>query len=226
MRSLEETLVSITQLIQQQTSLEEERRRLDERNLPPTIKEDIRESMGATLAKFEGHLTDALKTLVRFPPYHVRHTNVIGEFLDVSPFERSVFVMTKYPDGKVPEADQQLTRVIEAVRETVATSGFVPRLASDHSFHPGLWDNVELYLLGCSRAIAIVEGKTRGELNPNVAMEWGWMVGSDRKVLYLVEESFDLRRADWSGLLESRFPWENPAPAIQRAVGDWLKQKD
>jgi hypothetical protein len=85
-----------------------------------------------------------------------------------------------------------------------------------------LWDNVELFLLACSKGIAIVESKYKQELNPNVSMEWGWMRGMDRDVLYLVEETFDLSRADWGGLIQDRFPWAAPAPAITRAVEKWL----
>jgi hypothetical protein len=85
-----------------------------------------------------------------------------------------------------------------------------------------LWDNVELHLLGCSRGVAIVEDKYTKELNPNVAMEWGWMVGMGRRVLYLVEKSFKHARADWGGLIKEEFDWEKPADDIKQAVHKFL----
>ena len=54
------------------------------------------------------------------------------------------------------------------------------------------------------RRQAMVEDKYAPELNPNVAMEWGWMRGLGRRVLYLVEQTFTKKRADWSG--SSRHP--------------------
>lgn len=81
--------------------------------------------------------------------------------------------------GSRSPVDVQLEAVIQAVRDAVEGCGYIPRIARDNQYHPILWDNVELYLLGCRRGIAIVEDKYLPELNPNVAMEWGWMRGWD-----------------------------------------------
>jgi len=56
------------------------------------------------------------------------------------------------------------------------------------------------------------------ELNPNVALEWGWMKGVGKDVLFLVEESFNHDRADWSGYLNDKFSWSNPSQGIKRAI--------
>jgi|SRR5271166_3956316 len=61
---------------------------------------------------------------------------------------------------------------------------------------------------------ALVEDKYLPELNPNVAMEWGWMRGMGRNVLYLVDKDFSKQRADWGGLIESSFEWANPGTNI------------
>ncbi len=93
----------------------------------------------------------------------------------------------------------------------------------EEKYHELLWDNVELYLLGCSRGIAILEDQYKSELNPNVAMEWGWMRGMGKEVLCLVEKRFNHPRADWSGLIEDYFSWENPEETINPIVQNWLK---
>jgi hypothetical protein len=113
--------------------------------------------------------------------------------------------------------------VIEAVRAAVRREGFTPRMASDKEFHTLLWDNVVLYMLGCQRGIAIVEDKYRDEFNPNVAMEWGWMRGLHRDVLYLIEQDFDSNRADTSGYISKRFSWTDSKEDIERAITHWLK---
>src|SRR4029453_13123531 len=131
--------------------------------------------------------------------------------------------MTKFPDPKHNNPnDAALEAVVKAVRDAVQGCGYSARVASDVRYHPILWDNVELYLLGCSRGIAIVEDKYLPELNPNVAMEWGWMRGMGRDVLYLVEKNFQRKRADWGGLIEARFDWANPDADIQKAISGWL----
>jgi hypothetical protein len=181
------------------------------------IKEDI-DKQSRRIAK-------SIQDVIEFPPHHhKRHETQLEQFHQVASFEKSVFVMTKFPDKKnMAVLDQQLDNVIQCVRNAVDSCGYKARVAIDNQYHPILWDNVELYLLGCCRGIAIVEDKYLPELNPNVSMEWGWMRGMGRRVLYLVEKDFKLQRADWSGLIESPFEWDNPVPEIQAAISAWLK---
>jgi hypothetical protein len=169
-------------------------------------------------------IKEKLKRLLSFPPCHSRHFSKLGIFHSVATFRDSVFIMTKFPEGE-SDADAELTKVINTVSQAIKISGFYPRIASGSDYHDILWDNVELYLLGCSRGIAIVEDKYKPELNPNVAMEWGWMRGMGKNVLYLVEDGFKRRRADWSGLLEHRFAWDNPEGGVLPAVSKWLTGK-
>ena len=115
--------------------------------------------------------------------------------------------------------------MINAVSSAVAANNYVPRIASDKDYHAHLWDNVELHMLGCRRGIAIVQDKVKKELNPNVAIEWGWMLGLDRRVLYLVEKDFKQERADWKGMSNYEFDWANPAPDVDEAVKKFLPPK-
>jgi hypothetical protein len=204
--------------------LEQERIGLWNSTLPSAMKDEREGDLKADIERQRLRLLGVLMEMVNFPPQHLRHNKVLPQFHTVAPFEKSVFVMTKFPDPKDPApVNAQLGAVIQAVRDAVTAQGYVARLASDNAYHPILWDNVELYLLGCRRGIAIVEDKYLPELNPNVAMEWGWMRGIGRNVLYLVEKDFKKQRADWGGLIESRFDWTNPEPDVKAAIQAWLK---
>lgn len=66
-----------------------------------------------------------------------------------------------------------------------------------------------------------MEDKYRPELNPNVAMEWGWMRAMGKKILFLLEEEFNHGRADLVGLRSYRFNWNNPEVGIQAAIDSW-----
>ena len=168
---------------------------------------------------------DRLRSLVMFPPQHLRHFPLLEQFWRDGPYDRSVFVMTKFPEPGADPKATELQRVIDTVSAAVKAAGFFPRIARfPNNFHPGLWDNVELHLLGCRQGIAIVEDRYLPELNPNVAMEWGWMRGMGKSVLFLLEEAFDHRRADLGDLLDQRFEWTNPNPGIAAAVEGWLQQ--
>lgn len=188
----------------------------------PTYQEviDIQKESGH---RIEVLIKKRLKQFLLFPPQHSRHQSKLEAFYTVAKYDESVFIMTKFPEGD-SQQDSELTRVINAVSKSTIGCGYHPRLASSE-YHPLLWDNVELHLLGCCRGVAILEDRYKPELNPNVAMEWGWMRGMGKEVLFLVENNFKNYRADLSGLVEHRFSWENPEEGVERAVKSWLKDR-
>ena len=141
-------------------------------------------------------------------------------------YDDFVFIMTKFPDpvDTKPEG-KQLQAVISRVEEAVIARGYKPRIAWEKDYTRWLFGNVELFLFGCARGIAIVEDKYLPELNPNVAIEWGWMTGMGRDVLYLREQGFAHERADWSGLINYTFDWGDPKPGIEAAVKKFLPER-
>lgn len=181
------------------------RRRLDE---------DIRDGykkMRAIMERYE-----------REPERHfLRHSPKFGDFYKDGTYSENVFIMTKYPVDGEPGATE-LQAVIDAVVDGVSKRNYKPRLAKASNLHRWLWDNVELYLLGCARGVAIVEDKYAAELNPNVAMEWGWMIGMLRDVMFLREANFKHARADWDGLINHAFDWANPVAGIDDALDTFL----
>ena len=76
------------------------------------------------------------------------------------------------------------------MKDAVKAKGYRPQLAAETKLHPNLWENVECQMLyACARRIAIVEDRFNPKLNPNVAMEWGWMRAMKKPVLYIVEKA-------------------------------------
>jgi hypothetical protein len=166
-------------------------------------------------------IREILERFQQYPLRHSRHFAKLEEFICDGAYEQSIFVVTKFPDGH-EKHDQELRKIIDITRQSINECGYVSRLASDKRYHPMLWDNVELYLLGCSKGVALVEDRYKPELNPNVALEWGWMKGMGKDVLFLVEENFHHDRADWSGYLNDKFSWEEPDQGIKTAIQNWL----
>lgn len=196
-------------------------------NRAEAMKDEDARELEQLIARRMERIRRQLEEFAHFPHWHVRHSQVLGDFAKKGSYEDSVFIMTKYPDPKNPAVtDPKLKDVIDVVSTAVAANKYVARIASDQDYHAQLWDNVELHLLGCQRGIAIVQDKVKSELNPNVAIEWGWMLGLDRKVLYLVEKGFTQERADWKGLTKYEFDWDNPAPDINAAVKKFLPAKE
>lgn len=164
-----------------------------------------------------------LEDLVREPPHHLRHREKWLSLRDNGwDYDKSVFIMTKYPQPDGSTISAELQQIIDLIRDGIVARGFTPRLASEDQYYRWLWDNVELGLLYCRRGVALVEDRYAPELNPNVAMEWGWMHGMGRDVLFLQEQDFRHHRANWDGLLRREFDWTNPAPGIDQALDRFL----
>jgi len=225
MPEIEPTLTQLEQFFRfiqtAQTQLAELRR---ENYLDDEMYEQQRMTLAQQMRTYRNQMAGVLSLLCRYPPQHDRHFRKLSEFHREGSFDQSVFVMTKFPDGATPES-VQLSSVIDSVKAAVTARGYLPRLAMGQNYHRWLFDNVELFLLGCARGIAIVEDKYLPELNPNVALEWGWMVGMGREVLFLREQNFTHARADWSGLINATFEWTNPAPGVSAAMAAFLPQR-
>ena len=207
--------------------LERERAEVLNSDRTAAMKDEDARELDQLIARRTERIRRQLEEFAHFPHWHARHAQLLDDFAKKGNFEDSVFIMTKYPDPKNPAVtDPQLKNVIEAVCTAVAANKYVPRVAGDRDYHTQLWDNVELHMLGCRRGIAIVQDKVKSELNPNVAIEWGWMLGLDRKVLYLVEKDFQQERADWKGMTKYEFEWANPAPDVDAAVKKFLPAKE
>jgi len=162
-------------------------------------------------------IADALEMLVRYPPHLQKHAGKLKYFHDNGRvYEKSVFIMTKFPDGN-GTIDDELTKVIKTVQDSITRSGFHPRIALGHPrYFPTVWDNVEIHLLGCARGVAIIENRYKQELNPNVALEWGWMRAMDKDVLFLLEKDFKQFRADILGFIPDTFSWDGSATSQVR----------
>src|ERR1044071_7899395 len=156
---------------------------------PPDFQADYLANYEAALDAARDRIVNNLqKRVVRYPYYHERHFRLLRDFHAAGKYEESVFIMTKFPDPGDPGAPQ-LQNVIDAVSEGIRANGLKPRIATTQ-YHPLLWDNVELHTLACCRGVAIVEDRYRPELNPNVAMEWGFMRALGKPVLFLIEKDF------------------------------------
>jgi len=222
MREIEEILKDICEKRAALKQMEDQRVSILNSTLNPALRDELTQPLQKYMAKAKEEVEAAVSELVRWPPHKIEHFARLKQFLEVYRYEKSVFIMTKYPGDPPTALDLQLKRVIDAVRDAVRACGYTPHLASDKKYHPELFRNIELYMLGSSKAIAIVESKHTVELNPNVTMEWGWFRCTDREVLFLVDKDFDLERADIGGLIKDRFDWNNPEPGIQAAVKGFL----
>ena len=223
MRDLEEVLKDLCERRASVKQMDDQLTSILNSTSNQALRDELAQTMRKHLAVAKQEVKAVVSELVRWPPHKMEHFEKLTQFFAQYSYEKSVFIMTKYPAKPPTPVDLQLQKVIDAVTSAVTNRGYIPHLASNKKYHPELFRNIEVYMLGCSRAIAIVESKHTAELNPNVAMEWGWLRSTEREVLFLVEKDFDRERADISGLIKDEFDWDDPEPGIKTAVEGFLQ---
>ena len=75
--------------------------------LPGGMDDEIRANLRRSIELGPRRRCERLRSILSFPPHHVRHFGLLERFWREGTFDRSVFLMTKFPD---PGADTKANR--------------------------------------------------------------------------------------------------------------------
>jgi hypothetical protein len=151
----------------------------------------------------------------------------IRHFHQDAPYEKSVFVMMKFPDPQMTDPHRQLLNDIwRVISDTVSQRGLTARRADLAAHYDQLWENICVYMFGSKFGMAILEDRVASELNPNVTLEYGFMKALNRTVGLFRAEGFQHNRADLTGKLSKSFVIDaadklNEA-TLKTAIHEWL----
>jgi hypothetical protein len=175
------------------------------------------------------HMERRAKESALYLPNGYEHlASSVLRFREDGPYDESVFVMMKFPDPNVMEAKQcKLLRDIwEVLVQVLSAYDLKARRADKKTYHDQLWENICVYMLGSRYGIAILEDRVAEELNPNVALEYGFMKSLNRGVALFRDVNFKHDRADLTGKLAKSFEIDNSGELMKetlaKAVQDWL----
>lgn len=164
------------------------------------------------------------------PPNHFSHlADSLDRFWADTPFEKSVFVMMKFPAHTMPREEQDcLNTIYDTISQELLRHNLVARRADKKTFSPNknLWDNLCIYMLGCRYGVAVLQDKVGDELNPNVTLEFGFMSALGRDVVLLQERDFAHVRADILSTIPKTFSIEKDLSpnrdSVRDAIASWL----
>jgi len=142
------------------------------------------------------------RPLLKFRDHHPRYLS-------------NVFVMMSFENSKQNKA------IAAAIRSALAEYGLVGLRADDGSYSPRLWDNVSTYLLGCRYGVAVFEKSAKAGFNPNVAIELGFSLLRNNKVLILKDSRIRTLPADIVGNLYHQFDPKQITKSVKKEVGKW-----
>ncbi len=154
------------------------------------------------------------------PPGYAGLGDACRAFFDDHPtYLNNVFLMTRFDDGSsyLRELDSQL-------RTALRSKGFDPVRADDKTYvsDRNLWNNVCVYMICCSKGIAILEDRGVDEFNPNVGIEYGFMRALNKQTVLLADVGFRNLRADIIGTLRGQFDLLDIEGSIPPAIDRWL----
>ena len=136
---------------------------------------------------------------------------------DCQDYDRNVFIMTRFQAG-----NRTLEQLDAVIRKSLLARGLVGHRADDRCYPSdrNLWDNVCTYMLCCKFGIAILENILVDEFNPNVALEYGFMIAQGKPTLLLKEQRFK-PRADILGTLWQEFDILAIESTVPAAINKW-----
>ena len=121
-----------------------------------------------------------------------------------------------------------LNEIWDAIRDETARYGLTAHRADQRSYHDQLWENICVYIIGSKYGIAVLEDEVASELNPNVALEYGFMKALDHPVALLRSSTFQHGRADLSGKLAKEFDIVSGTlrpRALRAAAAGWFEEQ-
>ena len=136
--------------------------------------------------------------------------------------------MMKFPDPGTMKDDQVklLERIYEVTGAVLGAHGLKARRADKKAYRDDLWDNLCVYMFGSRYGLAILEDRGKSEMNPNVALEYGFMKALNRRVGLLREMNFQHDRADLTGKLARPFTVHDEfnldEDSLKKGLATWL----
>lgn len=162
------------------------------------------------------------------PPGYEHLASGVQRFREDYGYDRSVFVMMKFPDPAScsPEDLELLDDLWLTIDHTLNAYGLKARRADKRAYVDQLWENVCIYMLGSRYGLAVLEDRVSAEMNPNVALEYGFMKALNRQVALLRDIAFKHDRADLTGKLAMPFEIGEgkklDRKSVTRSLQNWL----
>jgi hypothetical protein len=154
-----------------------------------------------------------------------RFRQAISRILAASPFERNVFMMSRFPPvGAGPE--HPIAAAIEAVRGAVAQGGLTLHVASNRQADDQVLGNVGAHLWACKYGVALLEAtdedRNPGQLNDNVLIEVGAMLVSGRRCALLKDASAPSLPSDFVAEIYKGVDISD-VDSVAGAIFDWVR---
>lgn len=149
----------------------------------------------------------------------------IARLLDKHPFEKNVFLMTRFPkDKNDKEFLDPVSAIINPIRDVLKRHGLHLHRADDQQLDDELFANVAAHMWACQYGIGLLEDRLGRGLNQNVVIELGAMVMTGRRCAMLRDSSTqpDIP-TDFVGHIYKSVDFDD-VPAVCEAIHRWVSK--
>ncbi|HEX4773412.1 MAG TPA: hypothetical protein VH351_21450 [Bryobacteraceae bacterium] len=129
----------------------------------------------------------------------------------------NAFLMMRFEESQI------MGELLAEVRASLARYAINVLRADQRSYADSLWNNVRLYMDACDLGIAIFSHTATHDFNPNVSLELGYMMASEKRVLLLKDRNLPRLHSDLVGHLYRAFDPKDVVSTVQIATIEWLR---
>lgn len=129
----------------------------------------------------------------------------------------NIFLMMRFRKTK------QHKEINDAILSVLAKYSLNLIRADSKQYQDELWANVESCIDASLYGIAVFEQIDERDINPNVSLELGYMLGQRKKCLLLKEKRVPALQTDLVGHLYHEFDSYNIEETVKTEIQDWLR---
>lgn len=141
----------------------------------------------------------------------------LSAFFEDNPhFDSNIFLMMRFNEST------QFNEIVSSLKTGLNKYGLRVLRADERAYHDSLMENVFTYLIGCKYGIVVFEEIEERSFNPNVALELGYMLALNRRVLILKDSRMPKLPTDIVGRIYKTFDIFTIRDSILKQVDQWI----
>ena len=152
------------------------------------------------------------------PPTGFDHlSGALEKFFQDNPhYETNVLVIMRFNES------QQFEDIARSIEVGLKKYGLNALRADQKAYHDNLAENVYTYLIGCKYSVVVFEEIEERSFNPNVALETGYCLALNKRLLLLKDSRMPRLPTDIIGKIFKPFDVYNIKQSILKQVDQWI----
>jgi nucleoside 2-deoxyribosyltransferase len=133
--------------------------------------------------------------------------------------QKTAFIIMQFSKTKIHD------QIVQSIKDTLKQKNIIGLRADDKEYSDDLFHNIRTYMHCCDFGIAVFERVLDDNFNPNVSLEVGYMMGLDKSVCLLKDQTLKNLPTDLVGKLYKPFDPQDVNGSLPGQLNKWMKDK-